>query len=440
LTFLRTSLLGLSVKKQQLTSTLNAWLYGGSNLVEFPKLFTTFSYTWFRKTTDLKSASSTALHSLQILKYTAVNTPTTKLSILALLYKLVSNVKASFLWFLQVYTITIGDGFLYLRGLFIIFFVDALIADDEPLWEPIEWSLLQSWILFIFLFAWIAENLISSRYGSYTGRDKRVWFAWYKTFWLIEGWYILSMGAASLWVMVPHYYEVTYGVSFIYSWWNWYSRVFFFKFISIFTIILFVAYFLQISLRWVNWKKSFYLILFINFFLGYLIYTQFFISFFAYFTDPRWHSKTRLVDYIQLSHEPSRWGWGDVKRDHFTHHRSKTVFWFKNDGPFASAFMFYNFMFFLSLFTLYFYWLTLIRRVYVTQEVTYTYTTYCISSLKQFFYFFMLLFVFVLLSYMFIYWRTPNEFIWTINSVSWFGNFWDILLSYPELLLSVFRL
>jgi hypothetical protein len=27
----------------------------------------------------------------------------------------------------------IGDGFLYLRGLFIIFFVDALIADDEPL-------------------------------------------------------------------------------------------------------------------------------------------------------------------------------------------------------------------------------------------------------------------------------------------------------------------
>lgn len=423
-----------------MTSTLNAWLYGGSNLVEFPKLFTTFSYTWFRKTTDLKSASSTALHSLQILKYTAVNTPTTKLSILALLYKLVSNVKASFLWFLQVYTITIGDGFLYLRGLFIIFFVDALIADDEPLWEPIEWSLLQSWILFIFLFAWIAENLISSRYGSYTGRDKRVWFAWYKTFWLIEGWYILSMGAASLWVMVPHYYEVTYGVSFIYSWWNWYSRVFFFKFISIFTIILFVAYFLQISLRWVNWKKSFYLILFINFFLGYLIYTQFFISFFAYFTDPRWHSKTRLVDYIQLSHEPSRWGWGDVKRDHFTHHRSKTVFWFKNDGPFASAFMFYNFMFFLSLFTLYFYWLTLIRRVYVTQEVTYTYTTYCISSLKQFFYFFMLLFVFVLLSYMFIYWRTPNEFIWTINSVSWFGNFWDILLSYPELLLSVFRL
>jgi len=31
-----------------------------------------------------------------------------------------------------------GDGALYLRGLFIVFFVDALIIDDEPLWEPIE--------------------------------------------------------------------------------------------------------------------------------------------------------------------------------------------------------------------------------------------------------------------------------------------------------------
>jgi photosystem II P680 reaction center D1 protein len=30
--------------------------------------------------------------------------------------------------------------------------------------------------LFIFLFVLIGENLICSRYGSYTGRDKRVWF------------------------------------------------------------------------------------------------------------------------------------------------------------------------------------------------------------------------------------------------------------------------
>lgn len=429
------------VQKQRISSFLKYRLYGLnlSHELEFPKPFNVFSYTWQRAPSTLKSFRAPALNSAQVIKTILVNTPLLKLTVLPFLYKIVTSVNQLFSWLLNVYTITFGEGFLYLRGLFIIFFVDALIADDEPLWEPIEWSLLQSWILFIFLFAWIAENLICSRYGSYTGRDKRVWFAWYKTFWMIEGWYILSMGAASLWVMVPHYYEVTYGVSFIYSWWNWYSRVFFFKFISVFTIVLFMSYFLQISMRWSNWKKSFYIILFINFFLGYLIYTQFFISFFAYFTDPRWHTKTRLIDYVQLSHEPSRWGWGDIKRDHFTHHRSKTVFWFKNDGPFASAFMFYNFMFFLSLFTLYFYWLALIRRVYVTQEITFTYTTYCISCLKQFFYFFMLLFLFVFLSYIFIYWRTPNEFIWTINSVSWFDNFVVIFLEYPKFILSIFR-
>jgi hypothetical protein len=46
-----------------------------------------------------------------------------------------------------------NEGFVYLRGLFLIFFLDAIIADDEPIWEPLEWSLAQSWILFIFLFA-----------------------------------------------------------------------------------------------------------------------------------------------------------------------------------------------------------------------------------------------------------------------------------------------
>jgi hypothetical protein len=84
---------------------------------------------------------------------------------------------------LSAYRTVVKDGFLYLRTLVIIFFVDATFTDDEPLWEPIEWSLVMTWILFIFIFAWIAENLITSRYGSYTGRDKRVWLGWFKTFW-----------------------------------------------------------------------------------------------------------------------------------------------------------------------------------------------------------------------------------------------------------------
>lgn len=340
---------------------------------------------------------------------------------------------------LRIFKSTCGEGFVYFRGLFIIFMTDALITDDEPLWEPVEWSLVQTWIMFIFLFAWIAENLISSRYGSYTGRDKRVWFSWYKTFWLIEGWYIISLGVASLWVMVPHYYEITYSISFIYSWWHWYSRVFFLKFISLYTIVLFLGYYLQISMRWVNWKTSFVLILTINLFLSYLLYTHFFFSFFGYFTDANWYRKTRLTDYVQLSHEPFKWSWGSSKRDNFTYHQSKTVFWFKSDGPFAGAFLFYNLFFFFSLFTLYIYWISLIRKVYTTQEITFTFTTYCISALKQFFYFFTFISVLVLLSYMFAYWRLPIEFYWSLNTHSWFYNTALIIRDYPSFLLSLLR-
>lgn len=355
-----------------------------------------------------------------------------------LVYFLQNTFKQALIYLLDVWKRTIGDGFIYLRGLFIIFFIDACLTDDEPIWEPVEWSLVQSWIMFIFLFAWIAENLISSRYGSYTGRDKRVWISWYKTFWLVEGWYIISLGAACLWVMIPFYFEITYSTSFLVSWWNWYSRVFFFKFISLYTIILFIAYFLQINLRYANWRKSFVLIILINFFLSYLIYIHFFMSFFGYFTDANWYHKTRLVDYVQLSHEPNKWSWGTSKRDHFSYHKSNTVFWFKNDGPFASSFLFINLIFLFSLFLLYFYWVTLIRRVYATQEITYTYTTYCISGLKQFFYFFLFLFFFILFSFMFNYWRLPIEFFWILNTNSWLTNFTSILLDYWTLIKTIF--
>lgn len=118
-----------------------------------------------------------------------------------------------------------------------------------------------------------------------------------------------------------------------------------------------------------------------------------------------------MVDTIQLSHEPNKWGWGAAKRDHFSYHNSKTVFWYKNDGPFASALMFIQFLFLISLFLIYFYWVVLLRRVYNTQEFSYTYLTYAVSSLKQLFYFFLALYLFILLSYVICYWRLPLEFI-----------------------------
>jgi hypothetical protein len=331
---------------------------------------------------------------------------------------------------------TCGEGFFYIRGLFLIFFTDACVTDDEPLWEPIEWSLVQTWIFFIFIFAWVAENLITSRYGSYTGRDKRVWFAWYKSFWLLEMWYAVSYGSAALFVIVPFYYELTYNISFVFSWWNWYTRVFFFKFISLYSLILLISYFFQLNVRWLNWKKLVILVITINFFIGYLLYSHFIMSFFGYFTDPLWYQKTRFIDYIQLSHEPLKWGWGPSKRDHFTYHKVSTVFWFKNDGPFAGAFLMIHLFFFLSLFFLYLYWIILLRKVISTKELTHTFTSCCVSSLRQFFYFFFLFYGLIMISFLTNYWRFPLEFLWIINAQPWTTNFIYILADYPLFLLN----
>ena len=333
-------------------------------------------------------------------------------------------------WLTEQFRRSFSFGFYYLRGLFFIFFIDACLTDDEPLWEPIEWSLVQTWILFIFTFAWIAENLIVSRYGSYAGRDKRVWMSWYKTFWLIEGYYMLNYGVVAVFVMVPFYFEINYNLSFIYSWWHWYSRVFFFKFISVYSVVLLIAYLLQLNLKWLNWKKSLVLVLIVNLFLAYLIYTHFILVFFGYFTDPIWYQKSRSVDYIQLSHEPSRWGWGFAKKDHFTYHNVKTVFWFKNDGPFASSFLMFHLFLFVCIFLLFIFWITLLRRLWSLKEISITFTTYCVSSLRQFFYFFLCLYIFIFLSFIINYMRLPLEFFYYVDNVSWLSNFFDILVSY----------
>jgi len=325
-------------------------------------------------------------------------------------------------------------GFYYLQGFVFLLFIDACLTDDEPLWEPIEWSLVQTWILFIFIFGWIAENLIVSRYGSYTGRDKRVWMAWYKTFWLIEMYYVLNFAAAALFVIVPFYFEINYSVAFIYSWWNWYTRVFFFKFTSLFVIVLLLAYTLQIGLRWLHWKKLLILIILVNFFLSYLLYTHFIMSFFGYFTNPLWYQKTRPIDYVQLSHEPSKWGWGVAKRDHFTYHVTRTTFWFKNDAPFAAAFFLFHMYLFLSLFFVYLYWIALFRRVISMKEVPLTYTTYCVSSLRQLFYCFLLIYSFIFISFITQYWRLPIEFLWGLDNQSWITNFIQIIVEYPNLI------
>jgi hypothetical protein len=161
------------------------------------------------------------------------------------------------------------------------------------------------------------------------------------------------------------------------------------------------------------------------------------MNFFGYFTDPVWYQKSRPIDYIQLSHEPSKWGWGTSKKDHFTYHGTRSVFWFKNDGPFASAFLLFHLYVFLNLFFIYIYWIVLFRRIYSMKEVPLTYVTYCVSTLKQFFYMFLMLYILVFSSYISEYWRLPMEFFWNVNNNSWFYNLYSIIYSYPEFLYQI---
>lgn len=347
--------------------------------------------------------------------------PINSYTLISFIYNSVSNI-----WWRSF-----SFGFYYLQGFIFLLFIDACLTDDEPLCEPIEWSLVQTWILFIFLFGWIAENLIVSRYGSYTGRDKRVWMSWYKTFWLIEIYYIINFAAAACFVITPFYFEINYSLPFVYTWWDWYTRVFFFKFISLFSLVLIITNFIQLGGRWLNWYKVLYLVTFINLILGYLLYTTFIISFFGYLTNPLWYQKNRAIDYIQLSHEPAKWGWGIAKRDHFTYHCTRTVFWFKNDGPMAASLMLFHMYFLLSLFFVFIYWVALFRRIYSMKEVPVTYTTYCVSSLRQLFYCFLFLYFFVLLSFVTGYWRLPIELLWGLDYSPWILNFLSIICDYP---------
>jgi hypothetical protein len=48
-------------------------------------------------------------------------------------FKTNTNFKTNSIYFLNIYKRTIGDGFFYIRGLILIFFIDACLTDDEPL-------------------------------------------------------------------------------------------------------------------------------------------------------------------------------------------------------------------------------------------------------------------------------------------------------------------
>lgn len=335
------------------------------------------------------------------------------------------NFQINFFYYIKSLVFNLNlPSLLYIQGLFIILLIDCCLMDDEPLWEPIEWTMIQSWLLFFFIFSWISETIISSRYGSFTGRDKRVYTGLFKAFWYIEMWFNFNMFLTCIFIIVPFYFELSYTVSYVVTWWQWYNRLFFFKFILIWIIIDFINSIVIHGIKWLNFKKLFILCNVITILLFYLFFIQFIVTYFSYFTDSLWYKKTSWCDFNRLSHNPQKWGWGGYDRDHFNYHKTTLSFWFKNDALYASAFFFINMINFLLLSLTILQWLLIVRQIYTTKSISYTFITYGFSTLNMYFVTVFSLFFFVILSVIYQFIRTSSDFLWVIFKT----NFIDILL------------
>ena len=304
------------------------------------------------------------------------------------------------------------ESWVYIRSLILIFIIDCLLIDDEPLWEPIEWSLFQTWIIFIFLFTWAAEVLFTSRYGSFTNRDKIVWIGLYKTYWLLQWWFFCNWIITTVFVTMPFYYEITYSISYLVVWWNWYNTVFFYKLILIFSIILYYSYILKYQLRWVNAGQLIYGLIGILILLSYILYFISLYCLFGFFTDITDYSKIGWIENYKITQGPLKWNWGLETRDHFSYHKTILNFWYKNDPLLAASMLFFNLFILFYFFIFFFKLLIILRVVYTTDDISYTLLTLWISGLKHFYLFLSSFIVLIFISFLYQLIRFPYELYW----------------------------
>lgn len=304
------------------------------------------------------------------------------------------------------------EGFVQLRNLFFILLVDGLLLDDEPLWEPLEWSVYQTWILYMYLFAWAAEVIFSSRYGSYTNRDKIVWIGLFKVYYFLLLWFTLNIIIVTIFVTMPFYFEITYSISYSVVWWNWFNSVFFFKFTFWFMIVFSLIQFLKFNLRWLEINQISLLLLPIVVILFNLFFFNAYILFFGYFSDPSEFRSSGWSNYSRIVNGPQKWGWGLDSRDHFAYHRTPTVFWFKNDPLLASSMLFLNIFLFFFLFFTILQVLAIIRVIVSSKDISYNLLLFLSSTVKHFCFLINFLQLLVLLSYIYQFIRYPFELYW----------------------------
>ena len=298
-----------------------------------------------------------------------------------------------------------------LLNLIIIFIVDAIISDDEPLFEPIEWTLVQTWLLFLLVISWSAEILISSTYGNYVGRDKRVWSALYKTYWLVQLLLMTSLLLLTLFAIIPFYFELQSCNAVWISFWNWYNRIFLWKALSVHFVLLLFAFLLQLNSRWMTYKKILPIIGITIILLGILIYINISIIMFLYFTNPNTYNLNLNIDYTQLSNGPNKWGWGSKNKEHFSYHTTPTVFWYKYDFCYAAACTIIQLFFTLSYMLLFIQLIIVFKKFYTNKTISYTLLTYYANTIRLYFYYTASIYIFNLISLFMIIIRNRNDFL-----------------------------
>lgn len=314
--------------------------------------------------------------------------------------------------------VTTLEGFTYIRNLFILLLIDGLVLDDEPLWEPLEWSVMQTWILYIFIFSWAAEVIFSSRYGLYTNRDKIVWIGLYKVYSLMQAWFLLNIIFTTAFVTLPFYFEISYSISYAVVWWNWYTSIFFFKFTTIFSVIILLVIIVRLQLRHSPHSSAEYLLLLVPLLILYLLYFNFIVVLFGFFTDPTEFKSSGWSNLSRVVHGPLKWGYGSESRDHFAYHRTTSVFWYKNDPLMAGSMLFLNIFIFKFLFFLLLQSISITRTLAASKELSFNIITYFYSTVKQFLYFIYLLMSLVFLSFIYQFMRYPFELYWFMKFIS----------------------
>jgi len=291
----------------------------------------------------------------------------------------------------------------------------------------------------MYIFSWSAEVLFSSKYGSYTNRDKIVWIGLFKTYYAILAWLVANIIILTVFVTLPFYFEITYAISYSVVWWNWISSLFFFKLTTIFSFILVLLNIVKFQIRWFN-NRHFYLFLVtIAVLLTHLLYFLFLSTFFGFFTDASEFKNSGWSNLSKIVNGPLKWGWGFESRDHFSTHKTPATFWYKNDPLISSSFLLFNIFLFFFLFFFLLQVMVIIRTLSSSGELSFNNLTFLYSSAKQFYYLLLMMSVLSMLSLVYQFMRFPFELLYFEKVVFLFKTEWEVIIDFINVVLDFLR-